>query len=431
MPETDAPVLPLEPALKPLLLPEIAAKLALGAKVEHRDRDAIVRFEGDAVQLSYEDLTLARKVSERVRQKLPARITPGSAILSVLLAQQYLSEELFRPGAVRVLFYSNISKASAFYRCLMPSFALGQGSRCMSHVTTGKFTRGALEYDVVVFQIDHSPGARQFAKSVKDAGKKIVYELDDAFDCLEPWHPSYASFGEPERQASIKEMMRLADAVQTSTKWLADRYRKDCARIEVVPNMIELSSWQTAPKLRKDGIFKIVWAGSSSHSGDLREVVPALSAFTKSHSDAKVVFFGQEMQDTGIPQEQVENIPWCELEEYTFKLAQIDADISIAPLADIPFNHGKSNLRILQMWATGYPVVASDVGPYGETITHGKDGLLCRSTEDWVHALEELYEKRGIAKGLAAGGVESVKRWDVHPNIKKIEDFYVSLVGER
>lgn len=429
MPEADAPVRPLEPALKPLLLPEIAAKLALGARVEHRDQEATVSFEGDAVRLSYEDLTLVRKVSERVRQKLPMRVTPGSAILSVILAQQYLAEELFRPGAVRVLFYSNISKASAFYRCMMPSYALGQGSRCMSHVTTGKFTRAALEYDVVVFQIDHSPGARQFAKSVKEAGKKIVYELDDAFDCLETWHPCYASFGAPERQASIKEMMRLADAVQTSTQWLADRYRKDCARIEVVPNMIELSSWQTAPKLRRDGLFKIVWAGSSSHSGDLREVVPALAAFAKSHPDAKVVFFGQEMRDTGIPQGQIENIPWCELEEYTFKLAAIDADVSIAPLADIPFNHGKSNLRILQMWATGYPVIASDVGPYGETVKHGKDGLLCSLTEDWVQALEDLYKKPGIAKALASAGTESVKHWDVHPNIRKIEDFYASLVG--
>jgi glycosyltransferase involved in cell wall biosynthesis len=431
MPETEAPIRPLEPALKPLLLPEIIAKIALGAKVGRQDGEGIVLFEGETVRLAIEDLALAKKVSERVRQKLSIRVSPGSAIMSVLLSQQFLSEELFRPGAVRVLFYSNISKASAFYRCLMPSYALGQGSKCMSHVTTGAFTRGALEYDVVVFQIDHSPGARQFARTLKDAGKKIVYELDDAFDCLEPWHPCYASFGTPERLASIREMMQLADAVQTSTQWLADRYRKDCNRIEVVPNMIELSSWQTAPKLRKDVGFKIVWAGSQSHSGDLREVVPALTEFTKSNPDSKVVFFGQEMRDTGIPQDQIENIPWCELEEYTFKLAEIDADVSIAPLADIPFNYGKSNLRILQMWATGYPVIASDVGPYGETITHGKDGLLCKTTEDWIGALEQLYAKRGIAKGLAAAGVESVKRWDVHPNIKKIEDFYASLVGER
>lgn len=431
MPETEAPVQPLEPALKPLLLPEIIAKISLGARIDSNGPEAIVSFEGEAVRLAPEDLTLAVKVAKRVKAKLPPRVTPGSAILSVLLAQQFLSEELFRPGAVRVLFYSNISKASAFYRCMMPSYAIGQGSRCTSHVTTGKFTRAALEYDVVVFQIDHSPGARQFAKSVKDAGKKIVYELDDAFDCLEPWHPCYASFGTPERQASIKEMMHLADAVQTSTQWLADRYRKDCSRIEVVPNMMELSSWQTAPKLRKDGTFKIVWAGSSSHSGDLREVVPALSAFAKSHRNAKVVFFGQEMRDTGIPQEQVENIPWCELEEYTFKLAEIDADVSIAPLADIPFNHGKSNLRILQMWATGYPVIASDVGPYADTIEHGKDGLLCRSTEDWIKALEDLYNKPGISKALVSAGTESVKRWDVHPNIKKVEDFYTSLVGAR
>ena len=428
MPETEAPVQRVDPALRAILLPEVIAKLALGANVASSGPDRIVSFEADSIRISEEDLKLCVTVSERVRRKISGRVTPSKVIEIVLLSQQYLSEELFRPEAVRVLFYSAISKASAFYRCVMPHLTLGQGSRCMSSVTTGKFTRGALDYDVVVFQIDHSPGAYQFARALKDAGKKIVYELDDAFDCLEPWHPSYASFGEPSRQEAIRAMMRLADAVQVSTSWLASRYAERARRIQVIPNLIELSAWPQAPKLRNDGIFKILWAGSASHAGDLREVLPALAQFAKVHSDAKVVFFGQELKDAEVPHGQLENIPWCEFEDYPFKLAEVDADVSIAPLADIKFNLGKSNLRILQMWATGYPVIASSVGPYADAIEHGSNGLLSVTTQDWIDALEFLYKNRDKAEKFVSNGIESVKRFDVHPNIGLVEDFYTSLV---
>ena len=430
MPEIEAPVGPLEPALKTLLLPEIVAKLVLGAKTKTSESEVLVSFEGDAIRLSKEDFHLCARVASRVKEKMPVQISMGACIRSVLMAQQYVSEEIFRPGAVRVLFYSTVSVASAWYRCMMPSYALGQGSKCMSHVTTGKYTRAALDYDVVVFQIDHSPGARQFAKALKDAGKKIVYEIDDAFDCLESWHSSYASMGIPERQESIREMMHLADAVQVSTPWLADHYRKDCELIKVIPNMIELASWPKAPKSSHDGLFKVVWAGSPSHSGDLAVAIPALAKFAQAHQDVRIVMFGQNLTTTDIPVGQLENLPWVDnFAEYPFKLSEIDADVSVAPLADIKFNLGKSNLRILQMWATGYPVIASAIGPYKDTITQGVDGILCQDEAGWLEALERLYQNKASLHAFEGNGIESVKAYDVHPNIHRIEEFYSSLVG--
>ena len=427
MPETDAPVKAVDPALRMLLLPEVIAKVALGAAIASDGEDIVVSFGEDSIRICESDFAFSSKIAERVRKKLPGRITPNSVIQSVLLAQQLLSEEIFRPGAIRVLFYSALSTASAFYRCVMPYLALGQGSRCVGGVARGKYTRAALEYDVVVFQIDHSPGAQQFAKALKAAGKKVVYEIDDAFDCLEPWHPSYASFGEPERQAAIRNMMDIADAVQVSTQWLADRYRPHCKRIEVIPNILEVSTWPSAPKLRADGLFKVVWAGSASHTGDLREVIPALAKFARVNPDVRVVFFGQELRESEIPQEQLESIPFCEFEKYPFRLAEIDADVSIAPLADIPFNLGKSNLRILQMWATGYPVVASAIGPYAETVEHGADGLLATASEDWLQSLQFLHRNRDKGALFVKNGFESIKRFDVHTNISRIEAFYTSL----
>jgi glycosyltransferase involved in cell wall biosynthesis len=420
---------PLEAGLRPLLIPEIAVKLALGAKVRVDAPEVTVAFEGDAVRLHMVDFELASKIAKRIGPKIQKAVTRTAVINAVMYAQQFLAEDLFRPDATRILFYTNMSKASAFYRCLMPHFALNQGKKCVAHCSAGKFSRAAFEYDVIVFQIDNSQFTQSFAQTLKGMGKKVVYELDDAFDCLEPWHPQYASYGQPERQKSMIQMMGLVDAVQVSTPWLAEHYAKYAQRVEVIPNLLELAAWPAADRLRKDEAFKVVWAGSPSHSGDLREVMPALSAFARAHPDVKIVLFGQELKDTDIPEGQLENMPWCEFEEYAFRLAAVDADVSIAPLADVPFNHGKSNLRILQMWATGYPVIASNVGPYAKAIKNGKNGLLCSTSSDWLEALEDLYRNQAARLLLAASGIEAVKAYDVLPNVPKIEAFYSSLTA--
>jgi len=421
----------LDPGVRALLLPEISAKIAMGARSQQNGPEMLLTFEGDVVRIHQDDFQLAAKVAERVRSKVP-RVSTRTHVLNCLtFAHQFLTEELFKPSATRILYFATMSKASAFYRCLMPRFALNQGTKCVAHATAAQYGRTALEYDVVVIQIDSSPSTQQFARTLQEMGKKVIYELDDAFDCLEPWHPQYTSYGQPERLKNMYEMMELADAVQVSTPWLAQRYGKFAKRVEVVPNMIELAAWPPADRLRNDGLFKVVWAGSPSHSGDLQEVVPALAAFASAHKDVRVVLFGQEIKDSAIPAGQLELMPWCEFEEYAFRLAQIDADVALAPLTDVPFNHGKSNLRILQMWATGYPTVASPVGPYADAITDGKDGMFASGTDQWIQALEALYKSEALRKSLAAGGREAVKRFDVRPNVERIEKFYQSVSETR
>src|SRR5258706_6586940 len=337
-------VQPLDPGLRALLLPEIAAKLVMGAKPAQQDGEVILTFEGDSVRLHQDDFQLSLKVAERVRTKV-SRVTTRSHVLSCMVfAQQFLSEELFRQSAVRILYFASMRKVWAFYRCLMPRFALNEGTRCVAHATAAQYGRTSLEYDVVVIQIDSSPATQQFARKLQEMGKKVIYELDDAFDCLEEWHPQYVSYGQPERLSHMYEMMAMADAVQVSTPWLAERFGSRSKRIEVVPNMLELAAWPQADRLRKDGLFKVLWAGSPSHSGDLREVVPALGAFARANPDVRIVLFGQEIKDSEIPAAQLETIPWCEFEEYPFRLAAIDADVAIAPLANVPCNLAKSNL---------------------------------------------------------------------------------------
>ena len=51
-------------------------------------------------------------------------------------------------------------------------------------------------------------------------------------------------------------------------------------------------------------------------------------------------------------------------DEYPAGLAALDLDLAIAPLEINRFNAAKSNLRLLEYGAVGYPVICTDIEPY-------------------------------------------------------------------
>lgn len=63
-------------------------------------------------------------------------------------------------------------------------------------------------------------------------------------------------------------------------------------------------------------------------------------------------------------------------------------DFAVAPLVDTAFNRAKSDLIFLEYAAAKLPCVASNIGPYSETVKHGETGLLAQNTtESWTEQL--------------------------------------------
>lgn len=417
---------PLAPSLKTTTIPEIATKLVLGGKLAKDGDQVILTFESDQMLMHEEDFELAKRVAGRLIAMLPRKITPGVVITAMSAAHRITAEEVFSEKALRVLYYPAMAEASAWYRCVIPSLVLNANGKVHSYVTRTRIAREALDYDVVVFQLDFSPAALKFAKSLQAMGKKIVFEIDDAFDALEEWHPGYEHFKQDGTQDQIKAMMETADLVTVTTSYLKDRYAKYCRRIEVIPNCLPLHDWPKAEP-NTDGTFRVLWAGSPSHFGDLAELSKILVEFAKSHKDVRLVFFGRKPVDLEEVSEQVEFHDWVEFAEFPQKLADLKADIAIAPLSDVPFNYAKSNLRLTQYGATGYPIIASDVGQYRET---GKGFVpLCGKPSEWREALEFHHAHPGFRKLMAKKAMEFAQQYDINRHAPEIEKAYLSLSG--
>jgi glycosyltransferase involved in cell wall biosynthesis len=145
--------------------------------------------------------------------------------------------------------------------------------------------------------------------------------------------------------------------------------------------------------------IRIGWAGAAQHLGDLRLVQRVVQALA---GEVDWVFMG--MCPDELRPYVKEFHGFVSYKDYPAKLASLDLDIAIAPLEDNPFNACKSNLRLLEYGAMGWPVVCSDVYPYR---TDAPPVLRVPDDDDaWLGALRGLIADAGLrqAQGRALHG---------------------------
>ena len=112
-----------------------------------------------------------------------------------------------------------------------------------------------------------------------------------------------------------------------------------------------------------------------------------------------------------------QHIPFVHLEDFYTVLTLMSADIGLAPLHPNKFNKGKSNLKVLEYWAQKIAVIASDFGPYADTITHEEDGLLVSSVNEWYDAIVYLLENPDVRSKLIKNGYNKCRaEYDITNN---------------
>ncbi len=140
---------------------------------------------------------------------------------------------------------------------------------------------------------------------------------------------------------------------------------------------------------------RVGWAGSVSHDGDLAIIFDVVKATAK---EVDWVFMG--MCPEPIKPYIAEFDPGVSLDKYPARLASLDLDLAVAPLEDVPFNHGKSHLRLLEYGVLGFPVICTDITPYRGDYPVTR---VANRYKDWVDAI----------RGHVADRDELARRGDV------------------
>ena len=97
---------------------------------------------------------------------------------------------------------------------------------------------------------------------------------------------------------------------------------------------------------------------------------------------------GEFLRGTGLAIQGHENMSYSHFKAF---LATLDNTIGIIPLDDSRFSRCKSPVKFLDFSLAGIPTVCSDVPPYNDSVSQGKNGILCANLEeDWYQAIRKL-----------------------------------------
>lgn len=277
---------------------------------------------------------------------------------------------------------------------------------------------------VIVFRQAAGPAVAAAKEQTRRLGVPLIFEADDAVyrrDLLEA-NPNLDTIPQSLRTAVLtgadgyRAGLTEADHVLASTEVLAeDMARYVSGRSFVVENGIDeamqaivagLAQDPAPPQRPTDSIVIGYGSGSRAHDLDLAVAAPGLARIMAADSRVYLHLIGP----VAVPGElqgltdRVIRTTELNYAEYLRQLAS--CDLTIAPLADIPFNRFKSQIKYLEAALVGVPLIAS-AAVYSDFVKDGTTAMIA-SDHSWAEALAELVRDKQLRHDLSAAASADV-----------------------
>jgi glycosyltransferase involved in cell wall biosynthesis len=270
--------------------------------------------------------------------------------------------------------------------------------------------------DVVYVYRLNSRGMHRMLSQLRERGAAIVWDDDDFTGT-----PSTSRTGAREQQwrADAKRMLDVAHLVTTPSDGLAEHYRQlGAEHVRVVENF--LPDTFNPPLPRSHQHVTIGWVAANEHLYDLEhfDIPGILRRLLDAHPSVRIMSIGVDLR---LPRERYDHL-W-RVQYYDLAQHMVEFDVGIAPLADIPFNRARSNVKVKEYAAAGIPWLASPIGPYagmGE-----KQGGRLVPDDGWYDALERLVAKQKDRRKLSKRGRKWARTQTVRENLEAWEDALV------
>lgn len=284
------------------------------------------------------------------------------------------------------------------------------------------------EADIIIMEgtIDPRSIATVWAYSA-EMGKVFIAECDDWVEVTDKTHPFYKEHKELKATKWQSALIAKADAVTTTTDFLAKELRNFNGNVKVLPNCLDMDLWGT-PKLENtDDEVRIVWAGSATHREDMAMIKPVVFRILEKYPNARFIYCGDgKLWENKLFEDhpQTEFVQPTSLDQWPMKFKTLRADIGLIPLLDNHFNHCKSNLKWLENAAYSIPCVMSPT-VYSEYVIDGVDGYIAKNEDEFVEKLSKLIENKEIRKTIGMNAnTRLLNEYDISKNWRQWLDFY-------
>jgi glycosyltransferase involved in cell wall biosynthesis len=328
------------------------------------------------------------------------------------------------------------------------------------------------QYDIVHF---HRQIGKDFLKSpmiiekLNKMGIVTIMDLDDYW-LPGPEHPAHSLVKQEKIDQHIKNNLKVAGHVTTTTSVYADLIKKLNPNVYVLPNSINPDESQFKAETLPSDKLRFGWLGGSSHLKDLELLKGTVNKLSSMKDQFEMYICGFDLRGTVTeinpqtgekkqrPIKPTETV-WARYEEFftdNYKMIDEDYkkflmtfqeteypnanfyhrvwtkpvtsyaknysrfDVSLAPIKDNTFNRAKSQLKVIEAGFYKKALIASDVGPYTIDLKHALDNgkftngnaLLVdknRNHGDWAKYMKKLIQNPSWAEDLGERLYETVK----------------------
>jgi glycosyltransferase involved in cell wall biosynthesis len=298
------------------------------------------------------------------------------------------------------------------------------------------------QYDITFVQrdLDEHHTSAWLERLFKRYSKCFIFYFDDAI-----WI-SRNYFGRSLEQ-KIQEIIRMADLVFVSHKYLADYAHQFNSSVMIFPMSIDTQLYSTKPptthisseekekgmkgsqvkSYQREEKVTLGWSGGPWNYPEILELVKILDEIKKETGIEILIQSGEppplEIQEIGVIY-----IPWRK--DMEVKIIQ-RMDIAICPLRDSPWTRGKFSIKLLQFMACGIPVVCSDVSVNRQIIVDGLVGFVVKTQEEWrSRILSLIHDKERREQMGRAARQRAVNCYSLEKAGIWLADFFLSLTKE-
>jgi hypothetical protein len=249
--------------------------------------------------------------------------------------------------------------------------------------------------DVLVFYRNQERADLDALYSARQAGKAIIYEIDDNFFEISLGLPLGRWHRDPVRLHALKRFLQMSDVVRVYSEAMRDQAAAFGAPVDLIRSYFDRKLiLGLKPRERRPGDpVRIAFAtGRSADPALERAMMIALERVTETHGDRVEVSFWRKPPGVLAKRRNVAVMnPVPNYERFVQSFYQRGFDIGVAPVLDDVFHNSKTNNKYREYGGCGVAGVYSNVRLYRACVTHGENGLLADNTaESWTACLESL-----------------------------------------
>ncbi len=284
---------------------------------------------------------------------------------------------------VRVYQYQAALRARGIHGRVLP---LQMGSRLAIRARELLALCLAPLHHAVVIQKNVFPG---FTRAIVALNKRVIFDIDDGVFVFFP--------------DSVNLLPMYAHIVAGNTA-LLEFMKPFNSNISVIPSVV--SDCRQHDRNGPSDQVVIGWIGHGAH---LRYLQPLRAVFSSLLHSMKGRALLRIVSDVPLDWSDVhvDNRQWTlehELDDVrTF-------DIGIMPVGDDAWGQYKCGYKALLYMSQGIPTIASPVGFNAQLLSHGRDGMLASTADDWAESLRALIESPVLRRELGRQGQARVAK---------------------